>query len=538
MWGVDLAKGDKNLVEAIILKFLTKASALRAFLAERTCISIKDTLRWRKMCKPYPFPFRTMPELSSFVHITQLNGHHILWIKLDEKALKGYGLLFECLRYSGSIANIIIGLLESLMVVLLQNHSLSPDLTAAFVVDCRPSHTRPLERAKLDSFIFNVRAALRSFQDQAQYYPKILSRIYIINPFIANFYALKLPEDVLRKITILQERHELAKYLGDEIPIQYGGSGNSLHEIDCLSNQKHVDDNSLEHTDRGITPQPNISAHSREEPKLNPPEPEGIQTHFSYSKIIGFPTTMLDPKDLDDWPELCPGKGGARVVHIDSGMLVKYGYGVRLAEAEAMHLVSASTTVAVPRLISAYIFDDICYVIMSFEEGKLLISPLREIKGSYIGGMGHTTCRDPIFDAWWGDKRIEYGPFESEASFNEGIIQAMRNRFPPNSRPVDRESPRYVSEYINHQTVRSLRGHEIVFTHGDLRPDNIIVKPDCSVVTIDWGLSGYRPEYWEYFRAIVTIPIKESWDLVTEKYIPPYYIEAAIMRRISGIMWN
>lgn len=72
------------------------------------------------MGKLYPFPFREMPELSSFVHITQCKGHHIMWIKLDEEALKRYGLLFECLRYSGSISNMVIGLLESLMVVLLQ----------------------------------------------------------------------------------------------------------------------------------------------------------------------------------------------------------------------------------------------------------------------------------------------------------------------------------------------------------------------------------------------------------------------------------
>lgn len=483
-----------------------------------------------------------------------------MWIKLDEEALKRYGLLFECLTYSGSISNMIIGLLESLMVVLIQNSSL-PDLKASFIIDCYPSHSPPLRSGKRDSVIFKIRAALKSIQAEVQlYYPGILSQVYIINPFRAEFYDLKLPEGILRKIIILQERHELAMYLGDSIPVEYGGSGKPLHETDYLSAQKYVNHDFPQYTGGATTLSPNNTPHTGAEPKPNTPEPKGIQTHFSYSKVIGFPNMMLDPKDLDDWPELCPGKGGARIVHIDSGTLVKYGHGVRLAEAEAMHLVSTSTTVAVPNLISAYVLDDICYIIMSFEEGKLLssfwtqaneesrekvianlrdaVNQLREIKGTYIGGLGKTTCRDPIFDAWWGDKPIEYGPFESESFFNEGIIQALRNRFPPNPRPIDPESPRYVSEYINHQTVRSLKGHQIVFTHGDLRPDNVIVKPDCSVVIIDWGLSGYRPEYWEYFRAMVTIPIKESWDLVTEQYIPPYYIEAAIMTRIAAIMWE
>ncbi|EEQ30877.1 hypothetical protein McanMca71_003438 [Microsporum canis] len=561
MWGVDLVKGDPKLIETILTKFFIKASALHALIIERTCMSIKDTLSWRKTVKPYPFPFKKMPELSSFVHITLCKGHHVMWIKLDEEALKKYRLLFEPLRYSGSISNIVIGLLEALMVVLLQSTSISGDLKASFVVDCRPSNLPPLRLEKFGSFIFNVRAALQSIQQHiSSYYPGILSRFYIINPFLEEFYKLKLPDDVLQKISILQKKSELAKYLGDGIPVQYGGSGRPLSENDCLSTQKLVDDHFLTHSNRGTIRDNNLTQPEAQKADPDSPKPKGVQTHFSYSKIVGFPSTMLDPKDLDDWPDLCPGKGGARVVHIDSGMLVKYGHGVRLAEAEAMHLVATSTTVAVPRLISAYILDDVCYIIMSFEEGKLLSSfwehaneeerektvsslkdsvrQIRDIKGTYIGGLGQTSCRDPIFDAWWGDKPIEYGPFESESAFNEGIIQAMRNRFPPNPRPIDPESPRHVSEYINHQTVRGLKGHQIVFTHGDLRPDNIIVKPDCSVVFIDWGLSGYRPEYWEYYRVMVTIPIKESWDLVVEKYIPPYYIETAIMRRIAAIMWN
>ncbi|EZF23534.1 hypothetical protein H112_03783 [Trichophyton rubrum D6] len=177
MWGVDLAKGDQNLVEAIMLKFLTKASALRAFLIERTCIAIKDALFWRKMGKLYPFPFREMPELSSFVHITQCKGHHIMWIKLDEEALKRYGLLFECLRYSGSISNM-----------------------ASFVIDCWPSQLYPFRSGKSDSVIFKMRAALKSIQEEVQqYYPGIFSQIYIINPFRAEFYDLKIARGYLTK---------------------------------------------------------------------------------------------------------------------------------------------------------------------------------------------------------------------------------------------------------------------------------------------------------------------------------------------------
>ncbi|EGE04721.1 hypothetical protein TEQG_03895 [Trichophyton equinum CBS 127.97] len=184
MWGVDLAKGDKKEPRR---SNNFETSALRAFLIERTCISINDALFWRKRGKPYPFPFREMPELSSFAHITQWKGHYIVWIKVDEEALKRHGLLFECLRYSGSISNMVIGLLESLMVVLLQNSSL-PDLKASFIIDCSPSRSHPLRSGKRDSVIFKIRAALKAIQTDVQlYYPGILSEVYIINHSAQSF---------------------------------------------------------------------------------------------------------------------------------------------------------------------------------------------------------------------------------------------------------------------------------------------------------------------------------------------------------------
>lgn len=40
-----------------------------------------------------------------------------------------------------------------------------------------------------------------------------------------------------------------------------------------------------------------------------------------------------------------------------------------------------------------------------------------------------------------------------------------------------------------------------VFTHGDLNPANSLISGDRVVGIIDWGFSGWYPNYWEYTSA-------------------------------------
>lgn len=41
----------------------------------------------------------------------------------------------------------------------------------------------------------------------------------------------------------------------------------------------------------------------------------------------------------------------------------------------------------------------------------------------------------------------------------------------------------------------------IVMTHNDLDPRNILIQGSWVVALLDWELSGYYPEYWEYCKA-------------------------------------
>lgn len=44
--------------------------------------------------------------------------------------------------------------------------------------------------------------------------------------------------------------------------------------------------------------------------------------------------------------------------------------------------------------------------------------------------------------------------------------------------------------------------HQILFTHGDLRLQNIMVKDGCVSGVLDWEFSGWYPEYWEFSKAL------------------------------------
>ncbi|KAI3325312.1 kinase-like domain-containing protein [Xylariaceae sp. AK1471] len=104
-------------------------------------------------------------------------------------------------------------------------------------------------------------------------------------------------------------------------------------------------------------------------------------------------------------------------------------------------------------------------------------------------------CRDPRIR---GEQPV--GPFADEASF---------------------------SQMLRFSDEPSRRGHNIVFTHADLNPRNILVdevtqrdgSKGWSVTGIvDWECAGYYPEYWDYTKAMFEgfRWIKRYNDLVKE----------------------
>ncbi|KAG6199657.1 hypothetical protein E4U35_006546 [Claviceps purpurea] len=64
--------------------------------------------------------------------------------------------------------------------------------------------------------------------------------------------------------------------------------------------------------------------------------------------------------------------------------------------------------------------------------------------------------------------------------------------------------------------------NKIVFTHGDIRPANIMVRRDDGTwrvtAIIDWETSGFYPEYWDAVKSTNSLTSGEHFDWY--KYIP------------------
>jgi len=103
----------------------------------------------------------------------------------------------------------------------------------------------------------------------------------------------------------------------------------------------------------------------------------------------------------------------------------------------------------------------------------------------------------------------EAGPFTSMKQFHDWFASLYK-------RPMTNASvfvPDPFRQYLPDDS-------EIVFTHGDLHPSNIMLSsshPAQVTAIIDWEQSGWLPAYWEDRKAHYTCPYRGEWS---EKYLP------------------
>lgn len=84
---------------------------------------------------------------------------------------------------------------------------------------------------------------------------------------------------------------------------------------------------------------------------------------------------------------------------------------------------------------------------------------------------------------------------------------------------------RTAPDLLRHYTKHALSGdHEIVSTHGDFAPRNILVDEEGYVTAIlDWESAGWYPEYWEYIRAFRHLKPMPDWPIYLALILPPKY---------------
>lgn len=84
-----------------------------------------------------------------------------------------------------------------------------------------------------------------------------------------------------------------------------------------------------------------------------------------------------------------------------------------------------------------------------------------------------------------------------------------------------------------------MRGHEIVFTHKDFAPRNILVQGPKVVAILDWELSGYYPDYWEYCKEMRRPDWLSGWiqEKALDRILQPRLQELSVMWNTTEILW-
>ena len=206
-----------------------------------------------------------------------------------------------------------------------------------------------------------------------------------------------------------------------------------------------------------------------------------------------------------------------QIAQLPFGLILKWSDGTRMEEVLTMQVARAAGF-PVPRVICYGEHPDTPHapvsILMTRVPGKELgqvyetlssedkMSILQQFKG-YLEVMRRWS--NP-----WGGNRIcsllgtairsvrvpdhSAGPFESEEEFNEYLIRPSWS----GGFSSDTEYAKALSVAKRMQNIT----HSIVFTHGDLKPHNILVSEGRITGFLDWESAGWYPDYWDFTTAL------------------------------------
>ncbi|KAI0188771.1 kinase-like domain-containing protein [Xylaria flabelliformis] len=201
-----------------------------------------------------------------------------------------------------------------------------------------------------------------------------------------------------------------------------------------------------------------------------------------------------------------------KIIKIREIFIVKYGKEVDLAEGENMLIVLQHTSLPIPKLYAMYHHEPSGnkVIIMEHVVGEVLskcydnldagetasigaqlrwqLNELRKIPSP--GFYGLPGVRPYLPHEWIFKYRA--GPFNHASDFLEAYFNAQFSAAGKLARPVLEDMKSQILELSKYHNAP-------VFTHGDLQPQNIILRKDGSISIIDWESASYCPEYFEFF---------------------------------------
>ncbi|KAG4264891.1 hypothetical protein FPRO03_00175 [Fusarium proliferatum] len=254
---------------------------------------------------------------------------------------------------------------------------------------------------------------------------------------------------------------------------------------------------------------------------------------------------------------LSPPDASATVVKVGGKFAVKFGHTVSLNEAEALQFLSSNSNVPVPEVYATLVelATGINFIVMEYINAKSLVdlwpsleapdkleitnqlrAALQDLRSldppSYLGSLNRRPLTDGVF--WTPEQNpATSGPFNTEEDLNEGILKRLAET-----------EPQAHLKLLRTLVSATLCNHQVKFTHGDLQPKNILVKktgfdesPRYEVVIIDWEISGWYPEYWEFCNATIAGRFRPEWLDMAQDIMKVYVSEYLMLQTIRSLLF-
>lgn len=238
-------------------------------------------------------------------------------------------------------------------------------------------------------------------------------------------------------------------------------------------------------------------------------------------------------------------------VPISKNKIIETGPYVHLIEAATTKFVAENTFIPVPKIYCSFVYKNRAYIVIERIQGdelptawkKLSEGSRRKVFDQLKRMLRNLRALEPpsgtrVESCTGGslrDSRIprscpRFGSFRTIQEFHLWLREDLQ--------------PSKVEGRENDQDWQDIRDMAVkqdgpwpppVFTHADLSPFNILIRGDQVVGIIDWELSGWYPNYWEYTSAWLSSVTRTEWQGSIDKFLDPFPQE--LKMEATGQKW-
>ena len=199
------------------------------------------------------------------------------------------------------------------------------------------------------------------------------------------------------------------------------------------------------------------------------------------------------------------------------GLVIKKCRGGSYNEANALKLVDEHTSIPAPRLVDIGNYKGELILVMTYISGtksrdvlhlmsypernrfaddlSACVAQLRQIPNN-TPYMFANTLGGPLIDHRIPDS--PQGPCNSEADFYDLL--------------TDDDIGGTAAQFFGDDYHTLRQDHRSFFTHSDFWVSNLIVDRGRLAGVVDWECAGYKPEYWEFTKAMWLVRAHPDWE--------------------------